>query len=342
MKLTFGRLRTNKEKGDCLPCPAPVKPCADEEKNTYADEGKDCRLFCPTVNDEIERRDGAVSKSTLENEKVAYRQFMGFLKAEKEKPGGLTAENVTLGDLTAELMVKFERWLLSHKVKPNTSACYMRSLRSALNRLGLDGNGLFKDVRTSPDKAEKKAMRSEELEQFKQADLKGNEWLIIVRDAFFFCIMALGIPFADLIHLTRKNIKGDCLVYQRKKTGRTARVYLEKPLLDIINKYSRPDSDYLFPQLSEQLKCISEHSLLAKYNKALARISKQAGLSKAATSYTARHTWATMALRMGGNLGVISKGLTHSSLIVTQNYLKELDDSDVFELERLIIEEIAA
>ena len=300
------------------------KPCAEENK--------DKRSLKATVKDEIERRRGTVSGSTFENEQTAYRAFMRFLKT----------EDITLGDLTPELMKEFEQWLTDSKVGSNTSASYMRSLRSVFNRLGLDGHGLFKDVRTSPGKAGKKAMKSEDIELLKHADLKGSEWLTLCRDVFFFSIMALGIPFADLVRLTRKNIKGDCLIYQRKKTGRTAKVYLARPLREIIDRYSRPDSDFLFPQLSEQLKAISYHSLLTKYNRALARISKLAGLGSKATSYAARHTWATMALRKGGNLGVISKALTHASLIVTQNYIKELDDSEVFELERLVIEEIAA
>ncbi len=305
-------------------------------------ERKDNRLFCSTVNNEIERRKGSVSRSTYENELTAYRAFKRFLKTEKNDLGGLTEETITLGDLTAELLAKFEKWLLSNGAIVNTSACYMRSLRSVSNRLGLDGQDLFKNVRTSPDKAAKKAMKSDDLRLFKQVELKGNGWLTLVRDIFLFSTMGIGVPFADLIGLTKKNIKGDCLIYQRKKTGRIAKIRLEKCLLDIINRYSRPDSDYLFPQLSEQRKDITDQSLLAKYNRGLARISRLAGLSKKATSYTARHTWATMALRKGGNPSAISKGLTHSSLIVTLNYLDELDDSEVFELERLVIDEIAA
>lgn len=305
-------------------------------------ERKDNRLFCSTVNNEIDRRKGSVSKSTFENELTAYRAFKRFLKAEKNDLRGLTAETITLGDLTAELMVQFEKWLLTNGAITNTTACYMRSLRSVLNRLGQDGQKLFKDVRTSPDKAVKRAMKGDDLKQFKQVNLKGNGWLTLVRDIFLFSTMGLGVPFADLIGLTKKNIKGDCIVYQRKKTGRTAKIRLEKCLMDIINRYSRSDSDYLFPQLSEQRKYITDHSLLAKYNRGLERISRLAGLSKKATSYTARHTWATMALRKGGNPSAISKGLTHSSLIVTLNYLDELDDNEVFELERLVIDEIAA
>ncbi len=45
------------------------------------------------------------------------------------------------------------------------------------------------------------------------------------------------------------------------------------------------------------------------------------------TSYTARHTWASLAYQQGVPLAVISKSLGHSSPVTTEAYLKEIDDS---------------
>ncbi|MBR1502902.1 MAG: tyrosine-type recombinase/integrase, partial [Prevotella sp.] len=92
------------------------------------------------------------------------------------------------------------------------------------------------------------------------------------------------------------------------------------------------DSDYIFPLLTDNNNDRAYLCLLARYNRALAKIAGMAGIETKITSYTARHTWASIAYRIGGNLGAISKALTHTSPVTTQNYLKEFDDMGVFKL----------
>ena len=91
-------------------------------------ESVDRRIFLPTVMDEIEKRRGLTGMSTVENELTAVRSFTRY--------AGLS---LMMADLTPGLIRGYERWLLGRGIKPNTSACYMRSLRSVLNRCGADG-----------------------------------------------------------------------------------------------------------------------------------------------------------------------------------------------------------
>ncbi len=46
-------------------------------------------------------------------------------------------------------------------------------------------------------------------------------------------------------------------------------------------------------------------------------------------TYTARHTWATLAFHAGVNIGIISKALGHSSIKVTETYLKPFENEKV-------------
>ena len=46
-------------------------------------------------------------------------------------------------------------------------------------------------------------------------------------------------------------------------------------------------------------------------------------------TYTARHTWATIAFHQETPVGVISRGLGHSSVKVTETYLKPFGDKEV-------------
>lgn len=305
--------------------------CFHHSRPVETSEKTDNREFVSTVLNEIERRRGIVSSSTIENELTAYRSFLAFV-----------GKDMKLPDLTADRMKTYERWLSGNGVSRNTSACYMRSLRSVFNRLGLDGRGLFKDIRMTKDQSEKRALQQEEVKRIMEANVGEDTRLTRVRDLFIFSIMAMGIPFIDLVNLRKQNIRDGYLIYHRRKTGRQARVYLEPCLQTIIDKYRCDGSEYLFPLASHTKagkKKINYKSLLTKYNRSLVRLSTLAGLKKKVTSYTARHTWATTAYRKGCSLAAISKALTHATPITTQNYLKELDDSEIIDANRLVLGE---
>lgn len=305
--------------------------CFHHSRPVETSEKKDNRAFVSTVMNEIERRRGGVSTSTIENELTAYRSFLSFV-----------GRDMKLCDLSADRMKAYERWLAEKDICRNTSACYMRSLRSVFNRLGLDGRGLFKDIRMNKDQTEKRALQQEEVKHIMEADIRDDSFISRVRDLFIFSIMAMGIPFIDLVHLRKKDIKDGYLVYHRRKTGRQAKVYLEPCLQTIIDKYRCDDSDYLFP-LAPHTKAgekkFNYKSILTRYNRSLVRLSNLAGLKRKVTSYTARHTWATTAYRKGCSLAAISKALTHATPITTQNYLKELDDSEIINVNRQVLGE---
>ena len=46
-------------------------------------------------------------------------------------------------------------------------------------------------------------------------------------------------------------------------------------------------------------------------------------------TYTARHTWATLAFHAGMSIGIISKALGHFSIKVTETYLKPFENEKV-------------
>jgi integrase len=54
-------------------------------------------------------------------------------------------------------------------------------------------------------------------------------------------------------------------------------------------------------------------------------------------TYTARHTWATLAFHSGQLVGIISQALGHSSLRVTETYLKPFGNELVDKANRQLI-----
>lgn len=288
----------------------------------------DTRPFLPTATNHIEQRRGMRSTSTLDNELTAVRSFIGY-----------AGKNLVMGDITPNLISGYERWLLQKGVMSNTSACYLRSLRAVLNRLGKDGSVLFREVHTGRDCPQKRAVTTETVRKVKEVPLRPDSFLMLARDLFLFSILAMGIPFVDLAHLRRSDIRDGYITYYRRKTRKQVRVKLEPCMLQIINRYGLHDGPYLFPLLKGNSER-EYRSLLHRYNRNLALLSVRAGLPQKLTSYTARHTWASMAYQHGIPLAVISKGLGHSNPVTTQNYLKEIDDAALGEANRRIFQEI--
>ena len=60
-------------------------------------------------------------------------------------------------------------------------------------------------------------------------------------------------------------------------------------------------------------------------NRTLKSWAKRAGITKAVTLHTARHTYATMLLTKGADLYTVSKLLGHSEVATTQIYAKIVD-----------------
>ena len=67
---------------------------------------------------------------------------------------------------------------------------------------------------------------------------------------------------------------------------------------------------------------------LRHFNKGLEKMTALLLPDVKVSSYTARHTWATLAFYQGLLIGVISKALGHSSIKVTETYLKPFENND--------------
>lgn len=99
----------------------------------------------------------------------------------------------------------------------------MRMLRSIYNR-GVDMHqapyvhGLFRDVFTGVDTRQKKAIPIGELHMLLNKDPQSEKLRrtqAIANLLFQFC----GMPFSDLAHLEKSNLKQGLLKYNRLKTG---------------------------------------------------------------------------------------------------------------------------
>lgn len=259
---------------------------------------------------------------------------------------------------TQECLKEYEAWLFENQYSMNTVSTYMRSLQT-LYRLwkppGTKGYNpvLFKNVYTRVEAGTKRALTAEQMEKLINANLctlTAHQQQVLAY--FLLMFMLRGMPFIDLCHLHKKDFQGGRIIYRRHKTGVLLVVDVPPEALRLIQKYrDKSDGEYLFPMLNKVAENVqntvqspSEEEIrnhyqcvLRRYNRELAKLMKVLLPGVKVSSYTARHTWATVAYHLGVSVGLISESMGHSSIQVTMIYLKPFDAEVIDKINRLVI-----
>lgn len=273
--------------------------------------------FLNMANDVVASLEGCRAKSTVDNYKTALRSFSLFV-------GG----DVAIDSIDAHLIAEYQQWLISQGVSQNGISCYMRSLRSLLHMIVPDTKrmALFDTVFTGKMHTEKRAISVEEIGMLRQLTFPIGSPLRFSRDIFLFSLYALGMPFVDIAFLQKRQIRDGYIIYHRHKTGQRVRVKIEEPMWQMIKRYTRDDSLFVFPVLTGSPTMVDYESARSKYNRHLREIGRMMGLRHPLTSYVARHSWASIAYHSHVDLAVISKALGHTSPQTTLTYIREIDD----------------
>ncbi|MDR1652953.1 MAG: site-specific integrase, partial [Prevotellaceae bacterium] len=155
-----------------------------------------------------------------------------------------------------------------------------------------------------------------------------NHFLALARDLFLFSFYMRGISFVDMANLRKSNVQNGYITYFRSKTRQMLTVKIEPCMQKIILRYeAQTIDDYLLPVFTDTNRIHA--SQLRNYNKRLHRISQKLGLDKPISSYVSRHTWATIALRRGIPVEIISESMGHENEATTRIYLASLGQAVV-------------
>ncbi|MDR0573070.1 MAG: site-specific integrase [Tannerella sp.] len=255
-----------------------------------------------------------------------------LLTAKRNFERFLCGQDILLDSIDNDLMRKYENWLKSEGVMKNTASCYMRALRSVYNQAVKRGlttqKNPFSNIFTRIDKTVKRAVNEDTVIKLKNLDLSVHGELALARDLFLFSFYMRGMSFVDMANLRKGNVKNGYIVYVRSKTKQTLTVKMEDCMQEIIMRYERQTiDDYLLPVYTAQNS--DNTSQLRNHNKRLKRISEMVKLENPLSSYVSRHTWATLALRKGVPVEVISESMGHENETTTRIYLASLGQSVV-------------
>lgn len=255
-----------------------------------------------------------------------------------EKVFEMTFEEV----FTKGRLKEYENWLRNNKAKWNTVSTYMRTLKAVHNRL-VAGKlmpyepTLFDDVYTKVESQTKRSLSDEQMQTLFKTDFERLPEEVRYALAYFLLMFLFrGMPFIDLACLRKQDVKENTISYSRHKTKRHITLRIPKEAMELFERFhnKNPNSDYLFPILNEDMEDEEEQyenylDALRKFNRQLKKIAELLLPDVKLSSYTPRHTWATLAFHAGIPIGIISKALGHSSIKVTETYLKPFENEKV-------------
>jgi len=258
-----------------------------------------------------------------------------------------TNDNLYFENIDYEFLSNYNSFLLKRNIKHNTIYLYLRTIRIFYNKaikLKIVDKGLypFDDFKLRPEKTKKRAVETNVLTAILNADLPENSPQWDNRNFFILSFYLIGISIVDLCLLTKENIKGDRVLYKRRKTGKWYDIKIHPEAEEILNHY-KGRSKYLLPIADE--KAVNDERLMKgiKYktkiiNKYLTRIAKDLEIDQKITTYTARHSWATIAKRAGFSIELIAEGLGHEyGNRTTAVYLDNFDQSVIDEANGAVI-----
>ncbi|MGM9742601.1 MAG: phage integrase SAM-like domain-containing protein [Candidatus Cryptobacteroides sp.] len=258
--------------------------------------------------------------------------------------------------VTTSWLRRFDRFLRDEGKSLTTISIYMKTLSTVLNaacRSGVIkesgcpfGRGRYVIPKGS---ARSLALTEEHIRMIIQ--YKGNGVRDKYRDLWLFSYLCNGINFKDMLLLKYRNVVDGEICFARAKTygayggSKLIRAVITPEMREILRlRGNVPDGNpetFLFPFADSSMTPLDISNMVRRVirlcNSALGKIAEELGIPKFST-YSARHTYATILLRKGVNLKYISESLGHSSLSVTEHYLNGADKKDRMKHAKLLTE----
>lgn len=172
-----------------------------------------------------------------------------------------------------------------------------------------------------------------------------NEKEALAKDLWVFSYLSNGMNIADICRLKKDNLdlENGKINFIRKKTSTTTKgdkkdivVILNDTLLEIIGRRIDQTSNiYLFGLIEtdfteKKIKNTIEKIVIA-VNVSIRNIAQKVGIDVDVTSYSARHSFATVLLKNKTPMMFISRAMGHKSITTTQRYFGEFEDDEIKE-----------
>lgn len=271
--------------------------------------------------------------------KPMKKALQAFFKREK---------NLAFKEVTPAKLRELEQYMRNKGISPTTYHRYIDSLKSVFfmalreNMISMDvfPFGRDKDKYLAPRVVTvKRALKLNEIEKIYNYQPEPFSHEDEAKDYWMFTYLCNGINMVDLCNLKYKDIGTDFISFIRKKTEHSSAIKrpITIPITDDIraiiekrgNKDKSPDN-YVFPVITDDLSHKQKVYKIAwrvrKTNVHMGKIGKKVGVDKHITTYTARHSFATILKRSGVSTEFISESLGHKDVTITETYLDSFEN----------------
>ncbi|WP_372648696.1 tyrosine-type recombinase/integrase [Draconibacterium sp.] len=276
---------------------------------------------------------------TAESYTSALNSFKEYLKTKNRK-------KLNFWDVTPDWLDNYEKWMINEGKSITSVGIYLRNLRTIFNRAiedGLINNSIYpfgkRKYQIPAGRNVKKALQLVDIGKIvKYTPKTDNEEK--ARDLWLFSYLCNGANIKDIALLQYKNIKGNKIYFLREKTKRSTKqdqkevtVVLLPEVKKIIEKWGEKPQEpetYIFGIIKKdddaKTVLMNVRQATKTINKYMKRIGEELEFPLKLTTYTARHSFATILKREGASMELISENLGHKDLRTTQNYLDSFED----------------
>lgn len=254
-------------------------------------------------------------------------------------------KSIRIDSISVDWLKRYEKHMHDNGLSQTTLCIDLRAIRTMINdarRAGIVKASQYPFVRGKYEIREsegrKRALTMEQIGKIAHYD-DGFEATRKYRDYWMFMFFCNGINTADFVKLKYGDIIDGEIYFVRQKTARTCKTRKEirVPILPqmqaIIDKWGNQKypGNYIFPILdgtedAMRLKQRTTH-LTSAINKRMREIGKQLGVGNIST-YTARHSFATVLKRSGANIVFIQESLGHQDIKTTEHYLASFEKDE--------------
>jgi site-specific recombinase XerD len=288
--------------------------------------------------------DVIIQRKLKANKTGTAKWYKGAIDTFKKFNNG---KDIKLYDITVSFLRDFQ---VHHENKGNSHngiSAYMRALRAVYN-------SAIKEDKFTPIKNAFQHYRIPRTQRTKKRAIPKEKFLAIrnlnytvgteiwhTKNYVFVMFNCRGMNFVDLTKLRMDSIVNDRLNYGRSKTGQPLSVKITTELAEILNYYinSKGSDDFIFP-VGFDGKSENYTTYLSnrrRVNKLLKIIAQDVGIEERFTTYSIRHSWATIAKYLGVSTEIISESLGHNSLKTTEIYLKSFQNAVLDDANDLVV-----
>jgi integrase/recombinase XerD len=243
--------------------------------------------------------------------------------------------NIDIALINKDWIQKFYKHLLTFN-GPNTAKKNIDFLKTVLRHQDFTDKSVL-DFEMVSKKTTKNKLSKDEIERLKELPVSGL--LALTRDCFLLSFYLRGMRIGDVLTLEYKHVKNGRILREARKTDKAINLFIGDQAQNILDKYKGKSEYYLLPimkmmppvdpdekRFRKQIE--AKTTLMNKYLKILAEMCE---IDKVLTTHVARHTFAYLADQSGMTSKRIQDLLNHSDLKTTENYINDLNNSDMLD-----------